>query len=400
MAYWSLTDTRCGHVPRITSSERQVRCLSDQRIRSVKLYRVNSPVDPPRGVSIRLATAHSYVLVKLVDDAGRVGWGETYDQAGMFEVVRDLAGLLIGHEPWPMRYHRERMAITRASAEARSALMIALDDLRGHQAGLPVHQLYGGPTRDRVVAYAASQGYVEGVPPEETWPEEVAAFVGAGFHAVKLRIGRFDIRREAALLGRIREMTPENVQLLVDGNGAYSPAGAVRMGRALEASGYGWFEEPLPQVGYFGYPELAASLDIAVAGGEGMQTAREAAQLLGRAGLDIIQPEPVICGGIEGALRIADIAALHGVPVVPHTSGSAVGIAAALQVIACLSDVSTAPAAERPLLEMGTDLNPWRTRLLVDPYVVDGGTVTIPCGPGLGVNVDEAWLTTVATRVD
>lgn len=374
--------------------------MSEQRIRSVRLYRVSSPVEPPRGVSIRLATAHAYVLVKLVDEAGRVGWGETYDQFGMFEVVRDLAGLLIGHEPWPMRHLRDRMAITRTSSEARSALMIALDDLRGHQAGLPVHRLYGGPTRDHVTAYAASQGYLDGVPPEETWPEEVDAFVGAGFQAVKLRIGRFDIAREAALLGRVRETTPSSVQLLVDGNGAYSPAGAVRMGRALEANGYGWFEEPLPQAGYLGYPELASALDIALAGGEAMQTAREAAQLLGRAGLDIIQPEPVICGGIEGALRIADVAALHGVPVVPHTSGSSLGIAAALQVIACLPDVSTAPAAERPLLEMGTDLNPWRTRLLVEPYVVEDGSVAIPMGPGLGVTVDEAWLTSVATRIE
>ena len=103
--------------------------MSDQRICSVRLYRVSSPVEPPRGVSIRLATAHAYVLVKLVDEAGRVGWGETYDQFGMFEVVRDLAGLLIGHEPWPMRHHRDRMAITRTNSEARSALMIALDDL-------------------------------------------------------------------------------------------------------------------------------------------------------------------------------------------------------------------------------------------------------------------------------
>ena len=126
--------------------------MSDQRICSVRLYRVSSPVEPPRGVSIRLATAHAYVLVKLVDEAGRVGWGETYDQFGMFEVVRDLAGLLIGHEPWPMRHHRDRMAITRTNSEARSALMTALDDLRGHQAGLPVHRLYGGPPRDHVPA--------------------------------------------------------------------------------------------------------------------------------------------------------------------------------------------------------------------------------------------------------
>lgn len=372
--------------------------MSDQRIRSAEVFRISSPVDPPSGVSIRYAHAHAYVLVKLVDAAGRCGWGETYDNPGMFETVRGLAGLLVDKEPWPLRSHRDDLAITRTSSEARSALMIALDDLRGHQVGLPVHRLYGGPTRERVTAYAASQGYIEGIEPEDSWPAEVAELVARGFTAVKLRIGRYAIDREAHVLERVRDETPQHVALVVDGNGAYSPSGAVRMGRVLERLGYGWFEEPLPQADYRGYPALAAALDIALAGGEGMQTSAEASRLLGRSGLDVIQPEPVICGGIEGALRIADVAMLHGVPVVPHTSGSAIGIAAAMQVLACLPDVSTAPAAERPWLELGTS-NPWREELLTTPPVLRDGGFDVPTGPGLGVTVDEERLRAVATRI-
>lgn len=373
--------------------------MSDQRIRSATVYRVTAPIDPPSGVSIRLATAHAYVMVKLVDGEGRVGWGETYDQPGMFATVKALSDLLIGHEPWTMRQLRDQLAITRTSSEARSALMIALDDLRGHQANLPIHRLYGGPTRGTVTAYAASQGYVDDLPPEDAWPAEVAGYVDEGFRAIKLRIGRYDIEREARLLEQVRQDTPSEVMLVVDGNGAYSPAGAVRMARALEHSGYGWFEEPLPQAGYLGYPQLAAAIDIALAGGEAMQTAREAHRLLDQRGLDVIQPEPVICGGVEGTLRIAEVAALYGIPVVPHTSGSALGIAAALQVIACLNDVSTAPAAETPLLEFGTSVNPWRTRLLTTPLAVAGGEIAVPQGPGLGVTVDEPWLASVAAQV-
>lgn len=353
-------------------------------VRRVEVFAVSHPIDPPQGVSIGLATAHAYVLVRLEDADGRVGWGETYLLPGMAEMVRDQAALAVGTDPTALRRHRPALA----STYAQSAVSIALDDLRGRQLGCPVHVLHGGPLRDSVVAYAASQGYVDGVDPEDAWPAEVAGYAQAGFSVVKLRIGRYPIERERAALAAL----PRSVRLLVDGNGAYTPAGAVRMGRELESLDVGWFEEPLPQRGYRGYGRLARTLDIAVAGGEILETPEEALRLLSAEGVDILQPEPVICGGIDGALRIAEIAAAHGIPVVPHTSGGALGIAAALQVLACLPDPSGSPSTDAPLLEFGTGENPWRTDLLTVPLVLEAGRVAVPSGPGLGVEVNEPFV--------
>ena len=277
---------------------------------------------------------------------------------GLAEVVRDLAGLLIGEPAYAVRRHRATLAATLSSPYAASALLIALDDLRGRQAGVPVHRLYGGAAR-RVDTYAASPGYVEGQDPERTWPAEVAAYRAEGFGAVKLRIGRHPIAREAPILAAARAAAGDGVRLMADGNGGYGMADAVRMGDVLADLGFDWFEEPLPQRGgYPRYPDLAPRLRVTLAGGEIVETAAEARRLLDAGGVDVVQPEPVICGGIGALLEIADLAAGRGIPVVPHTSGGALGLVAALHAIACL------PAHDLLRLELGRGVNPLRSDLL------------------------------------
>jgi D-galactarolactone cycloisomerase len=76
----------------------------------------------------------------------------------------------------------------------------------------------------------------------------------------------------------------------------------------------------------------------------------------------------------------------------PHTSNSAIGIAAGLQVLALTPDPTASPASQAPLLEFGVDDNPWRERLLQEPFAPSDGWLTIPNGPGLGVDVDEAFV--------
>jgi L-alanine-DL-glutamate epimerase-like enolase superfamily enzyme len=118
----------------------------------------------------------------------------------------------------------------------------------------------------------------------------------------------------------------------------------------------------------------------------------QARELLARGGLDVIQPEPVICGGIGEALWIAGLAALDGVPCLPHTSNAAIGIAAAMTVAGCLPAISRSPVEPLPLLEIGLDECPWRTDLADLPGPGADGFVDLPTGPGLGVVVDEAFV--------
>jgi D-galactarolactone cycloisomerase len=363
-----------------------------ERVASAEVFVLTRPIQPRIGVSIAWMARHEYVLVRLTDHDGRSGWGETYLMPGLAEVVRDLAALLLGEPASAIRRHRATLAATLASPYAASALLIALDDLRGQQAGVPVFQLYGGTAR-AVPAYAASPGYVEGQDPEGTWPAELAAYRDEGFDAVKLRVGRYPVEREAPILSAVRAAA-EDVRLMADGNGGYGLADAVRMGAVLADLGFDWFEEPLPQRGgYPRYPDLAAKLTVTLAGGEILETPDAALRLLAAGGVDVVQPEPVICGGIPGLLEIADLAALHGVPVVPHTSGGALGLVAALHAVACL------PPHPLLRLELGRGHNELRSGLLAKGPDLDRGVVEVPLDPGLGVVVDEDLVRRTAVFV-
>jgi len=172
-------------------------------IARVETFVVRHRLDPRTGPSIALSTEHAYALVKLTDADGRAGWGETYLVPGLVPMLEEVGALLLGH---PATALRELIAEIRWSLEhpyAASALIIALEDLRGRQLGCSVADTYGGATRTRVRAYAASGGYVEHVDPADSWPGEVARVREAGFTALKLRVGRYPIAHETPLLERM-----------------------------------------------------------------------------------------------------------------------------------------------------------------------------------------------------
>ena len=362
-------------------------------IERVETFVVSHTLNPRTGPSIALSDAHAYILVKLTDSDGRSGWGETYLVPGMTAILEAVAPVVIGRSASELRGLNRDIGWAAEHTYAASAMTIAVEDLRARQLGVSVAASFGGPVRDRVRLYAAFGGYVEDVHPKDTWPGDVQRVLDAGFTAMKFRVGRYPIAEEAPLLEKIRADLPDGVLLMADGNAGYTLPRAIEMGRILGALGFTWFEEPLRQRdGYSGYEHLRAALDIALAGGEILQSRSAAVDLLGRRAVDVVQPEPVICGGIEDTLWIADLAATHTIPAMPHTSNNALGIAAGLQVLACLPDPTRSPASDELFLEVGVDDNPHRAGLLATPMPFKDGWATIPDGPGLGVEIDEAYL--------
>jgi D-galactarolactone cycloisomerase len=140
-------------------------------------------------------------------------------------------------------------------------------------------------------------------------------------------------------------------------------------------------------------------MDIALAGGEITMSRNAARDFVDNHKADIFQPEPVICGGISEALFIGGMARLNAMSTVPHTSGGAIGIASSLQVIAALPDPTRLPLHDVPFLEVGSDPNPWRTEMFATPLRHRDGWVDVPTGPGLGFEVDEAFVRRRASEV-
>lgn len=370
------------------------------KVAGFECFVITHHLSPRTGPSIAYSSEHAYVLVRVHDDDGVVGWGETYRTPGTLDTVEAVCRAILGRDESLRDLVREARWVGGGLAGggfASSAVSIALEDLRARQLGISVSELFGGPMRQRVRPYAASGGYVEGEDPSITWPRELERAVEAGFTALKLRIGRDSIEHEEPLLRSLREEAPKGFELMADGNAAYTLPDAIRMGLVLQDLGFRWYEEPMQQRGgYVGYDRLTSSLVIAIAGGEGSLSRNDAARLLSRNAVDIIQPDPVICGGVGDSVAIADMATIHGVTTVPHASNNAVGIAASLQIVATLADATRSPSVPDPLLEIGIDDNPNRVKLLVDPPQIEDGWLQVPTTPGLGIEIDEDYLRSTA----
>jgi len=190
---------------------------------------------------------------------------------------------------------------------------------------------------------------------------------------------------------KIRETVGGEIRLLTDGNGAFTLPDAVKFGKELEKLDFYCFEEPLPQgLNYAGYDVLAESLDICLAGGEGLDSRSTARDHIVKRSFDMIQPDVILCGGVGEVLFIAEMARLWSVQCVPHCWSGAIGIAATLQVLSLLPDWTFGFSSDQPMLEHDLLENPFREELTAKPFQIDRqGYVAVPTGPGLGIEVNE-----------
>ncbi len=363
------------------------------KITKVETFACLAKTKLSKGVATVLSPMRDGLFIKITTDSGLVGWGETADVGGTKGIIdHHLAKILIGRNPLQFReLWRDLWGMNFADGLAVGGVEIALQDLRGKALGVPVADLFGGRMRDRALAYASGLSYTEGIEPEQQFPAEAKELVARSFKAIKMRTGRFAPRRDLKILASVRHAVGPNVRLMTDGNGGHTFAQAVPFAKELEKLGFYFFEEPLPQETphYPRYPELAAAIDIPLAGGEGLDSRLSAKELLLRKSFDIIQPDATLCGGISESLAIAEMASLFGVMTVPHCWGGAIAVTAALNVVCCLPNFNWGHSADEPMLEFGVDENPFLDELIAEPYVVKDGYVEISKKPGLGIEIDE-----------
>lgn len=313
------------------------------KITRVKTYLLEHRLKRPFGVSVSvpLDQTRSALLVKIETDAGIVGWGETAPISGAQGAIETQIGpQLVGQNA--LDYRRLRRKIWGANfghGPAVGAVDIALNDIRGKALGLPVAELFGGRLRERVPAYASAMNYLEGLEPEEHYTQEASELVRQGFKALKMRLGRYPVSREAAVAAAVREAVGPDVRLMADGNAAYTLGSALDMARELAQLNFMYFEEPLPQSpDYAGYEQLRDKMPLPLAGGEAVDSRASAQRLINRRAVDIIQPDVSLCGGIGEALFIAELSALSAIQCIPHCWGGAILIAATVHLLALMPD--------------------------------------------------------------
>lgn len=268
-------------------------------------------------------------------------------------------------------------------------LEVAVWDLVARAHDAPLWKLLGG-TRDRIAAYASTGELVSA----EERVRRCLELRDAGVSAVKLRLHSAEWQLDLPVLEAVREAVPE-LDLMVDANQGWrmpgdltprwDPATAKAFARELERLGAYWLEEPLPTDDVEGYAELARSAEIRIAAGEMARTLAEARALVERGRVDVVQTDVVLAGGIEGARRVAAIAAAEGGQWSPHAWSNGYGLLANLHAALALSTC--------PYLEVPLDPPAWSAErrdwlLPVTLEVAADGTIGPPEGPGLGVVPD------------
>jgi L-alanine-DL-glutamate epimerase-like enolase superfamily enzyme len=327
-------------------------------------------------------------IVKITTESGLVGIGECYGlpspEVTATVVTRILAPLILGQDALASTRLWETMYQGQAAGghtrgfylEAIAGIDLALWDIRGKTAGVPVHRLMGGPIRERIPCYASP------VPLRET-PDESAdharSYVDAGFRALKVKIGRGP-RTDRAHLVAVRDAVGDDVDILTDANCAYSLDVATDVGRALRDTGVRWFEEPLHITDLDDLAELRRRTGLSIVTGETSFTRFDLRDYLQRHAVDVYMPNVARSGGFTESLRIAALASAFGVDIAPHGVGSGVSLAAALQLCAAVPNLRTYEYNRLP--------NALREQLLIDPPRFDNGELVVPTGPGLGVELD------------
>jgi len=341
----------------------------------------------------------AHILVEIECDDGTVGWGECLGPARPnAAVVQAYANWLIGENPletekiWAKLYNALRDQGQRGlTVTALSGIDMALWDIKGKHFNAPISILLGGRFRESIKAYATGSFKRDGVDRVEDNATDVARYRAEGFHATKIKIG-FGVEEDLRVIRAVREAAGPDMRLMIDANHGYDAVEAIRLGNAAAQYGINWFEEPVVPEQLAAYREVRAKQPIPVAGGETWHTRWGMREPIETRAIDIVQPDLAGVGGFTEAKRVADLAALHGIRVVPHVWGTAIHIAAALQFMAAMVPSPVRVNPIDPILEFDRTHNPFRQAIVKTPIEHKGGVVQIPNGPGLGIEIDRDAL--------
>jgi galactonate dehydratase len=357
----------------------------------MKITKLTTFVVPPR-----------WLFLKIDTDEGLVGWGEPTVEGRVETVaalVAELADYLVGRDAsriedhWSVLY---RGGFYRGGAIHMSALAgidQALWDLKGKTFGVPVHQLLGGPCRDRIRVYS----WIGGDRPAHT-AQAAREVVERGFTAVKMNAteemqfvdSHAKVDRVVANVAAVREAVGPDVGIGVDFHGRVHRPMAKVIARALEPYRLMFIEEPVLSENAEALREITQVCDIPIALGERLYSRWDFKRVLGQGYVDIVQPDPSHAGGITETRKIAAMAEAHDVALALHCPLGPIALAANLQLDALCCNAFIQEQSLGIHYNQGNDLLDYLANPEVFAY--RDGQVEIPQGPGLGIEINEEYV--------
>ena len=337
------------------------------KISSIKSHVLRYELDKELGYSQQYYKHRTAHLVEIETDEGITGWGECFGPgnialANKYIVEKVIQPLIIGEDPinkeyiWHKVYNLLRDSGQKGMPiQALSGIDIALWDILAKKAKLPLYQLLGGKTNNKIPVYGYGMMLQKKSVEElcELFKKEANQIKEKNFKAMKMKVG-LGPKEDLKLVSAVREVIGNDFKLMVDANHAYNKNDALYVGRGLDEMEIYWFEEPVAPEDYDGYKELKEKLKTNIAGGEAEFTKYGWNQLIKNNCIDIAQPEVCGLGGITEYLKVSALAQSNFIPIVNHVWGSALSVAVNLHLLTSLPDMPGGLFPAKSMLEFDT----------------------------------------------
>lgn len=300
--------------------------------------------------------------------------------------ARELEDLLEGVYVYRSNYKLQNLALWVPLATIEFAIL----DMLGRLAGKSMGELIGEIHNPKIAVYQANN--YRGKTAEESIELIQKQVEETEAKALKFKVGGRMSKnaddpagRTEKLIPLVRETFGDDMTIYADSNGSYDAAEAIRIGRLMEEYHYDFYEEPTPFDWYEATKVVADALSVPIAGGEQEPSMRNFRWLIGNDALDIVQPDMFYFGGMIRSMRVARMAQTVDKPCVPHISGSGLGY------LYMMHFVSAIPNAG-PYHEFKGFNRNLPVTCDTSSLTSEEGVVTVPTGPGLGVEMDPAFV--------
>lgn len=364
------------------------------KITKITPFWFQMPLESPISDARNTITHRSCVIVRVDTDSGVSGWGEAASFAGCGELVvqtiRFLEKRYLGQDPtmisklYDESYHYTQHFGRRGLViNALSGIDVALWDILGKVAGLPVYKLLGA-SRSSINYYFNAGYYIDG--DNLAFVEKsVASGVERGAKAVKIKIGRFGLDDDIKRVEVARKVLGKERDLMVDANACLDKRYLRYLDPVLVENRVRWMEEPVPIQHIESLVELRQQMVTPIAGYELEMTLLGYAEMIERRAIDVVQPDAIWSGGLTECHRIAGVAQAHSIELIPHNFASIVSYAANAHL--------AASAKTGGWLETDSNNNPFLWNVdKNDAYRLEKGTFALPELPGLGIDLDLTRL--------
>ncbi|PSP90169.1 enolase [Halobacteriales archaeon QS_4_66_20] len=365
--------------------------------------------------TMAIAGNFTWGIVKIETDTEQYGIGETFRAEAALDMAERMELELVGENPLDTdriveMLNQRYTGCGRIGQAAFTALETACYDLKGKMLDVPVYELLGGKYRDEITIYCdthggESLGEAESAAPQEVYTPEGYAraareVVDAGFDALKFdldvptheqydeanrRMDNEAIEHKVSLVEAVRDEIGYDVTLGMDLHWNFTTETAIRLGKKLERFDLAWLEDPVPPERLDSQRRVTRELDLPVLTGENLVTPSQFNEYAREGAMDIAAPDVNKCGGLGEMRKIATICDLYGIPIASHNISSPVGTVAGAHLSAVIPNFIAMEYHSRDV--------PWWNdfveRTAGSGPILDDGTIRVPEGPGLGVEINR-----------